>query len=198
MLTMRHPHPHAPAAGVSLVEVLVTVVILAFGLLGIAAFQAKAQIGALEGYQRAQAIVLLQDMRARLAGNPAHAADYLTASPLGTNDGQSADCATLAAGGARDKCEWSRALKGAAVADAGGAQGGSTAMIGARGCIEEVQARNEAPGVCQPGIYRVSVAWQGLHPTKAPALACARDAYGPDTSRRAIAVRVVVGTPRCS
>ena len=185
------------SAGVSLVEVLVTVVVLAFGLLGIAAFQAKAQIGTLEGYQRAQAVVLLQDMRARLAGNAAHAADYLTDAPLGTGDRQPADCADAAAGGARDLCEWSHALKGAAAAGANGSTGTGSAMIGARGCVELVQARDESPGVCRPGIYRVTVAWQGLHPTKAPALACGRNAYGADTNRRAIAVRVAVPTPYC-
>ena len=51
--------------GLTLIEVLVTLVILVFGLLGIAAFQAKAQVGSIEAYQRAQAVVLLQDMRAR-------------------------------------------------------------------------------------------------------------------------------------
>jgi type IV pilus assembly protein PilV len=179
------------ASGVSLIEVLVTVVILAFGLLGLAAFQAKAQLGSVEAYQRAQAIVLLQDMGARLAGNPAHASDYVTAAPLGAGDDQPADCAT-ATGSARDVCEWSHALKGAATATAT-----DSAVIGARGCIEQVQARDESAGVCRPGIYRVTVAWQGLHPTRAPALACGRDAYGADTNRRAIAVRVAVPTPHC-
>ena len=63
-----------PSAGLSLVEVLVTVVILAFGLLGIAALQAKVQVGSIEAYQRAQAIVLVDDMRARILGNSANAA----------------------------------------------------------------------------------------------------------------------------
>ena len=45
--------------GVSLIEVLITMVVVAFGLLGLAAFQAKAQVGSIESYQRAQAAVLL-------------------------------------------------------------------------------------------------------------------------------------------
>jgi type IV pilus assembly protein PilV len=180
--------------GVTLIEVLVTLVILVFGLLGIAAFQAKSQVGAIEAYQRAQAVVLVQDMRARLSGNPAQAGDYKTATPLGTNDGLGDDCSAAATTSAGDLCEWSRALKGAALA--GGANA-SSAVIGARGCIEELQAKNETPGLCQPGIYRVTVAWQGLHPTKAPALACGKDQYGDDTNRRAISVRVAIGVPRC-
>lgn len=186
-----------PARGVTLVEVLVTVVILAFGLLGIAAFQAKAQVGSVEAYQRAQAVVLLQDMRARLAGNPLHAADYVTATPLGMSDAQPLDCSALPAGSARDLCEWSRALKGAALAVSGTSKYDG-AMIGARGCIEELQPRNDAAGVCRPGLYRLTVAWQGLHPTLAPAQACARGQYGDDTNRRAISVQVAIGVPSCS
>ena len=67
---MSRPRNPCSERGVTLVEVLVTVVILAFGLLGIAAFQAKAQVGSIEAYQRAQAVVLLQDMRKR-PGRPA-------------------------------------------------------------------------------------------------------------------------------
>jgi type IV pilus assembly protein PilV len=182
--------------GVTLIEVLVTLVILVFGLLGIAAFQAKSQIGAIEAYQRAQAVVLVQDMRARLSGNPAHAGDYKTATPFGTGDGLDDDCSAAATTSASDLCEWSRALKGAALAAGSGANA-SSAIIGARGCIEELQVKNETPGLCQPGIYRVTVAWQGLHPTKAPALTCGKDQYGDDTNRRAISVRVAIGVPRC-
>jgi type IV pilus assembly protein PilV len=183
--------------GVSLVEVLVTVVIVAFGLLGIAVFQTKSQVGSIEAYQRGQAVVLLQDLRARLAGNPEHAHDYVTDTPLGTADGQPGDCSGQA-GAALDKCEWSRALKGAALVDTSQQSGTMSAMIGARGCVEELQARNETPGACQPGLYRISVAWQGMHPTKAPSLACGRNQYGADTNRRAISVRVAIGVPHCS
>ena len=188
--------PPAASAGLSLVEVLVTVVVLAFGLLGIAALQSRIQVGSIEAYQRAQAVVVLDDMRARMIGNPAHAADYVTSTPVGTNDSQPADCGTLAAGGARDLCEWSQELKGAA--ERNSASGLVGAMVGARGCVEQLQAPNAAAGVCQPGIYRVSVAWQGMHPTRASSLPCGATLYGPDTNRRAISVRVAVGLPNCS
>jgi type IV pilus assembly protein PilV len=196
---MRHPRlsPRRFDDGVSLVEVLVTVVIVAFGLLGIAVFQTKSQVGSIEAYQRGQAVVLLQDLRARLAGNPEHAADYVTESPLGTEDDQPDDCSGLA-GAAHDKCEWSRALKGAALVDTAGQNGAISAMLGARGCVEELQAKSETAGACRPGLYRISVAWQGLHPTKAPALTCGKDQYGADTNRRAISVRVAIGVPHCS
>ena len=181
-------------AGTSLIEVLVTVVLLAFGLLGIAAFQAKAQVGALEAYQRAQAVVLLEDLQARMSGNPAGSAGYVTASPLGTGEAE-VDCTGVAAGTARDRCEWGSMLRGASETQGTNSVG---AMIGARGCVEQIQARDTTTGVCRPGIYRATVAWQGMHPTTAPALTCGKDSYGQnDNMRRAISVRIAIGTPSC-
>lgn len=180
--------------GVSLVEVLVTLVVVAFGLLGLAAFQAKAQIGSIESYQRAQAAVLLQDMQSRLAGNSANAAAYLTDTPLGTESEIGEDCALEAAGSARDLCEWSAALKGAAEQSGENKAG---AMEGARGCITQLETADESAGVCKPAVYLVTVAWQGLHPTRAPSQECGSGSYGDDTNRRAISVRVAVGLPGC-
>jgi type IV pilus assembly protein PilV len=193
---VKRPAYRSASAGLTLVEVLVTVVVLAFGLLGIAALQAKMQVGTVESYQRAQAVVLLDDMRARLLGNAAHAADYVTTAPLGTGDSTATDCTSLAIGAARDRCEWSQELQGSAEKTSAGSASG--AMVGARGCVDQVQAPNPAAGVCQPGIYRISVAWQGLHPTLAPSLSCGANRYGPDANRRAIAVQVTIGLPDCS
>lgn len=190
----RLPSP-VRARGVGLVEVLVTMVVLAFGLLGLAAFQAKAHVGTIESYQRAQAAVLLQDMQARLSGNSAHADDYVTTAPLGTESALGSDCSAAASAAARDLCEWNAALQGAAEQRDGNNAG---AMQGARGCIERVRAKDESAGVCTPAVYLVTVAWQGMHPTKAPAQACATGEYGADTHRRAVSARVAVGLPGCT
>jgi type IV pilus assembly protein PilV len=61
-----------------------------------------------------------------------------------------------------------------------------------------LQAPDPTAGVCQPGIYRLSVAWQGMHATRASSLACGANQYGPDANRRAIAVQVAIGLPDCS
>lgn len=180
--------------GISMIEVLITMVILAFGLLGIAVFQSKANVGSVESYQRAQAVILLDDMSARLQGNPANSGAYVKDN-IGTGDTSPADCSTVAAGAARDLCEWSNALKGAAETDSTNKNVG--AMIGARGCVTQVQAPNPADGACVPGIYEVSVAWQGLHATQAPSLACGKDQYGADTYRRLIAARVMIPQLAC-
>jgi len=62
--------------GTSLIEVLVTMVILAFGLLGAAGLQARLQLADMESYQRAQALVLMDDIASRIATNRAHAVDH--------------------------------------------------------------------------------------------------------------------------
>jgi type IV pilus assembly protein PilV len=181
--------------GLTLLEVLITMLILAFGLLGIAAFQAKAQAGSSESYQRAQAIVLLQDMHARMQGNAQHAGAYVLDQPVGSGAAGVANCSALAPGTALDLCEWSNALKGAAEWKAGASIG---AMQGARGCIAQLQAPDPASGVCRPGIYLVSVAWQGLHKTRSSRLDCGRNLYGDDGNRRVIALPIAVGLPSCS
>lgn len=180
--------------GTTMIEVLITLVIVAVGLLGIGALQAKMQVGTIEAFQRAQAVVLLEDMSSRITANRNNAADYVLTNPAGTGDSQPDDCSGTAAGAAYDLCEWSNALKGAAELKGTSKVG---AMVGARGCIEQVQAQDASTGVCKPGIYQISVAWQGLHPTSASSLACGSGLYGGDSNRRVISVQVTVGLPTC-
>jgi type IV pilus assembly protein PilV len=180
---------HKHQAGVTLIEVLVTIIILAFGLLGLAGLQAKVQLTEVESYQRAQAIALLTDMSERINANRDQAASYVVAS-IGDQACAAAD-GTVAS---KDKNQWCNALRGASEKLSGKDVG---AMVGARGGVTQIQAVNAAAGVCTPGIYQVTVAWQGLHKTAAPAVACGKDAYGADSYRRAISTRITVGLPGC-
>ena len=182
--------------GVGLIEVLVAIVITSFGLLALAGLQAKMNAALLESYQRAQALTLLGDMTQRIESNQNHSVNYVAAS-VGTGDAAPSDCSTLVTRAQIDICEWSNALKGAAEVSAGGDKIG--AMIGARGCIEQLQAANPGIGICQPAIYRVTVAWQGLNATAAPAVSCGLNLYGADDSlRKAIGARVIIPLPACS
>ena len=189
-------------AGTSLVEVMVTLAILSFSLLGIAALQSKIGTAEMESYQRAQALVALSQMTERLSSNTANAAAYVTAAPLGTGDAEPADCIGAGLTGAGlDLCEWSNALKGSGETSGGGASVG--AMMSGRGCISGV-APNPALGVCTAGVYTVVVVWQGMSPTVAPAspaavpaLACGQGLYGADTNRRLISATVSVPTTSC-
>lgn len=185
----------AAEQGTTMLEVLVTIVILAFGMLGLAGLQSKIFTSEMESYQRAQAVVLMNSMVERINANRGGAASYVSGSALGTGDAQPADCSGTAIGVARDKCEWSNALKGAAETSGSNKVG---AMIGARGCVTLIQAEDPALGVCTPGIYLVTVAWQGLNATTIPSATCGQNAYGSDDRyRRALSTRVVIGLPSC-
>jgi type IV pilus assembly protein PilV len=151
--------------GTSLIEVLVTMVILAFGLLGAAGLQARLQLADMEAYQRAQALVLLDDIASRIATNRAHALAYVTgaSNPLGTG------VACPITGPTRqaiDADQWCNALQGAAEVTGINKLG---AVLGARGCVEQLP-NNE---------YLVTVAWQGVVPISAPptSVACGANLY---------------------
>jgi type IV pilus assembly protein PilV len=184
--------------GASMIEVLVTIVILAFGLLGLAGMQIRVQVNELESYQRAQALVLLGDMAERIKTNAANAPNYVSVNTFGTGSA-AATCAapTVAADVATyDQCEWGNLLKGAAEVK-GSTQIG--AMEGARGCITQAQAADPAAGVCAPAIYQVAVAWQGQNATVVPSVTCGTGSYGTDDAlRRVIATRVSVPILNCN
>jgi type IV pilus assembly protein PilV len=96
---------------------------------------------------------------------------------------------------ARDQCEWSNELKGAAETSGGNKVGG---IVGALGCITLIQAQNAAAGVCTPGVYLVAVAWQGLNATSIPSATCGQGAFGNvDSFRRVLSARVSIGLPAC-
>lgn len=196
MLTPRQQRPAAlRQTGFSLLEVLITIVIIAFGLLGLAGLQVKVQNAEMESYQRAQALLLMKDMVERITANRVNAAGYVSASTFGTGDGQPGDCIALAAGAARDQCEWSNALKGSSEKSGATSIG---AMIGARGCILEIQAPNPAAGLCTPGVYEVQVSWQGMQNTVAPIKTCGQGQYGNETLRRVVSTQVAVALTSCS
>ena len=91
--------------GVGLIEILISLVVIAIGLLGLAALQGKAQYAEMESYQRSQALFLLQDMASRLRANRADRESYITTQ---------ADCSNRTNLPVVDKdlCDWSKALKG--------------------------------------------------------------------------------------
>jgi type IV pilus assembly protein PilV len=193
----RAPAPQAQG-GATMIEVLVSIVITVFALLALAGLQTRMNAAVLESFQRSQALSLLQDITDRIQANQNQGPTYV-ADAVGTGDAQPADCSAVAGGRAMvDLCEWSNALKGAAETTSDGTANVG-AMIGARGCVEQLQAANTASGICQPATYRITIAWQGINATVAPAVLCGKDLYGVDDSlRRAISSRVVVPLPACS
>ena len=168
--------------GVGMIEVLVTIVISAFGLLAIAGLQARMHLAEMEAAQRAQATVLLNYITDRINANRKNAMAYVTAVPVGVDNGVQ-DCSALA-GAALDLCEWNNLLAGSA--ETFGAQRVG-AMIGARGCVFNTDA-------VMPRKFTVAVAWQGLSPTLEPgSTTCANDKYADVKTRRAIVAPIVIG-----
>ena len=152
--------------GTSMIEVLVTLVIIAFGLLGMAGLQMRLQVSEMESYQRSQALLVLNDISNRMVVNRSNVAAYLVApgSPLGAGMTCPTTTTTTVQ---RDLKEWCDILQGTSETTSSGAtkQGG---MIGGRGCIEQVGAE-----------YLITVAWQGLTPISAPpsSVACGANSY---------------------
>jgi len=140
------------------------------------------QAAEFEAFQRSQAIVLLQDMVDRVNANRKNAANYVTASPLGT--GSTLNCSAPATVAVKDQCQWSAAILGAAETT-GGANVG--AVAGGRGCIT-------LPVATMPREVVVAVVWQGVTPTLALAsTTCGQGLYGDEKTRRAMIAKIKIG-----
>lgn len=201
------------AAGFSLIEVLVSVLIVVVGLLGLAGMQARAQIAELESYQRAQALVLLYDMMDRVNNNRTTASCFVvtTDTILGApyfGDGATASAACNVSNSADQAMAiasmnaWNDLLQGGAEKKGAGATKVG-AMIGARGCVSydattEYIRFTSGTNVAGTGEFTVAVSWQGMADTFAPTKACGAGLYGTaaaaDTKRRTVWATMRIGT----
>ena len=174
-------------AGFSLIEILVTLVIIALGLLGLGAFQMRTQQAGLEAYNRAQALVLLDAIVNRISANRQTAPCYAITAAGGVpylgyadvNHAGTINCAGFGDANTQqlavdDLNDWDQTLRGELETVAGIATG---AALGARGCI----IFNPATST-----YTVAVAWQGMVETQPPTVACGNNAYGTESRRRVV------------
>ena len=159
MGTLMRPRARHSQRGALMIEVLVTIVILAIGLAGLMQMQNRLQKSEMESYQRTQALILVNDMASRLSTNRTDIDSYLTTgltpAYLGVG-GNAIPCDSTFADGLQlgDSGEWCQALLGAAETQGGGNVG---ALIGGRGCVQVLD-----------GEYMVTVVWQGLTPISVP------------------------------
>jgi type IV pilus assembly protein PilV len=177
--------------GATLIEVLVSLLILMVGLLGLVGVMIQSQRAQLESYQRVQALLLVQDMAARLNANKTVASCYITATHIGTgNTSVPAASACTVVGSTADQqnrvvqdvTEWRDLLLGSAEVIGTDAVG---AVLGARGCVTKDAS----------DLYQVSVAWQGSGATAAPpaGVTCGQGSYTDDAARRAVSITVQLG-----
>lgn len=199
--------------GFTLIEVLVTILLLLLGLLGVIGLQARASNVEFESYQRGQALTLAREMAARIAGSRGLIAGFNDGALSSTDGsvyvGYGAGATNFDAGGACvpgagvaldeakfEACQWGQALQGVAATESGNNVG---AMVGARGCLIRVDPPNDN---ALADIY-VVVVWQALRAgteplgmiageAASPASQCASDVDFGAGLRRGISVRVMV------
>lgn len=180
--------------GFSLIEVLVSLVILLVGLLALAGLLVHANRVEFEGYQRKQAVIMLQDMLERLAANrnasPCYGistteTDYLGSAATVTVSACVNGSTSEQTRASDDLNEWDAILQGGAeVANTSSKIGGA---MNARGCIVDNGVVNGA------NQYTVSVAWQAMTPASlGSALStCAKGSYDSnDELRRVVSASV--------
>lgn len=162
-------------SGFSLLEVIITMGILAVGLLGLAGLQARALNAEADSFSRSQAVMLANEMADRMNSNLVEVKTSTAASTgynqqtsggvkvvFGTsysNDCisvsnntsalQASCCAAKSTIAARDLCEWDLSLKGIGEAIGTNKVGG---MNGARACVFNTGTT---------GIFQIDVVWQG-------------------------------------
>lgn len=194
MMTSR-PRPAVQPAGQRgflLIEILVSLVIIAFGLLALAGFVTKATTLATDTVQRTRASTLLSDMAGRLLTNKqlAVAGNYVAATQPATGYGTPSATSTVCAGvGVADKdlCSWHKLLLGTNDAQSGG----NAAALGYRGCI--------ARDLVVPTMFTITVAWGGTtpgDPDEVRTSDCGENQFGDDDYRRVL--RTTVRIPSLS
>lgn len=193
--------------GFSMIEVLVSLIIIVLGLLGLAGLQVRMQQSEFESYQRAQALVLLQDMVERIqvhrltascfrfTTNTTNGAPY-----VGTGSTVTPACAASTANDntrANEAItEWDELLQGVAETKGGGSVG---AMVGARGCVSydaTTELLDPTPAAIPgTGLYTVAISWKGTIDTFAPTVNCGNDntLYGAETRRRVVSTTFRLG-----
>lgn len=197
---MQAPFPTKVAIrGFSLMEALVTVLVISIGLLGVAGLQAAAKKANYEAVQRTTATLLAQDMIERLRANAGELDEFAGKTVTGNtltepspvcNTANPCKPAQLAA---HDLWEWEQMLYGATER-----QAGSTTSAGYTGGLVEPTGCIAGPAGGGVGTYTVTIAWHGSAAGANPTTnTCGESAtrYGTDNAYRRVLTLDVFITP---
>jgi len=194
-LTKDKPHQlggMVKSSGFSLLEVLISMVVLSIGLLGIAGLQATSKRTSYEALQRTTATMLTRDIIERIRTNPGQLAAY-----DGTVDTTAityTDCGAVTCTPTQlatyDLYEWQQAILGASEKSATNTNTGG--LVSPVGCITVAPA-------CTSCLVTVAIAWRGMTKLANPAIDTCGDASGnyDDTGgdnvfRRVIAINTFI------
>ncbi|MEQ9394774.1 type IV pilus modification protein PilV [Haliea sp.] len=156
-------------AGVTLIEALVTFVILSVGLLGIVSLQGIAKSAQHQGIQRTKAVILANDLVERIRINPGGVLTY-SAGGMDTSLGgatlsaPATDCAAVSCTAAQlaayDLWLWEQSLDGATVTvtDADSTVRNTAGLIAPRACVRFAADT----GMTRTGVVDVIIQWRGL------------------------------------
>jgi type IV pilus assembly protein PilV len=186
-------------SGFTLLEALIAMLVLVFGMLAAALLMVRAQQAEFESYQRKHALLLVDDFVSRIQANRRVASqpncysittDTSTGTPfLGTGNSTTFNCV---AGFPQESTRANADMLAleAALLGAGETVGGARvgALLNARGCVSVTG--DAATGYT----YSVSIAWQGRSETAAPPanINCGKNQYGAEALRRVVTVTFVV------
>lgn len=150
-------------SGVGLIEVLITVLVLAVGLLGLVGMQLAAKRASFEATQRTVATSLVRDLIERMRSNPDQLNAYVVTdlgdegSPPTAADCASASC-TPAQMATYDIYDWYMLLIGASESvTVEGSTSNAGGLINPRACVTN-----------NGGNIKVAVAWQGVGEQDSP------------------------------
>lgn len=181
--------------GFSLIEVLVTLVIVTVALLSSAALQLLSKRSNYDAAQRTTAAHLAEDVLERMRNNSGALIDYIPAAPLGgaslgvAPPVDCADPATVCTGqelAAYDLWQWEQLLDGALETSGGQATGG---LVTPTACIQ-------GPGFGGNGVYQVAIAWRGMTDIANPVVNNCGEGTGNygagDANRRVLVVQTFI------
>lgn len=173
--------------GFTLLEVLVSLAIMLFGLLGIAGLMVKGQHASFEAYQRQQALSIASDMAEKIHNNQGNAVAYVTTSPLGDTSPTTSFCTSACTAtqvATYDLDSWAAMINGVSETRGTANVGG---LVNARGCVTW-------NGVVNAPVFTVTVVWEGATKTFDSPNTCARTGgvYGDLTKRRVVNVSTSV------
>ncbi|MCB1843521.1 MAG: type IV pilus modification protein PilV [Halioglobus sp.] len=188
-------------AGFTMIEALVTFVVLAIGVLGIVSLMTTSKTAQHEAAQRARAVSMADGMLERIRENPDALASYLrgVGNPVGQGSITSEPSPNCEANvcdpndmAAHDLWAWEQQMDGSRVTISG-AGTTSAGLKEPRGCV----TFDNFAGRANTGRLTVRLQWRGLHETSdgVPAVggvACGGDAAGTDPFRRQVEVSTFV------